>query len=114
VRVAALRDLSERREAELRIRHLAHHDPLTGLPNRALFAERLRQALASAARERATVAVHCVDLDRFKDVNDAYGHPVGDALLRHAAEILRRVVRGEDTVARLGGDEFAIVQACPA
>jgi diguanylate cyclase len=113
--VVAVRDVSERRRAEERIRHLAHHDALTDLPNRALLADRLAQALARTRRRgggggRGTVAVLCLDLDRFKAVNDTLGHPVGDALLRVVADRLRGCVREEDTVARLGGDEFAVVQ----
>ena len=83
---------------------------LTGLPNRALLRDRLGQALAHARRHDAPVAVLCLDLDHFKQVNDTLGHPVGDALLRAVAERLAGCVREEDTAARLGGDEFAIVQ----
>jgi diguanylate cyclase (GGDEF)-like protein len=100
-----------------RVRHQALHDGLTGLPNRLLLQERLGQALAHARRGGTgaagggAVAVLCLDLDRFKPVNDTLGHAVGDALLCAAAERLRGHVREEDTVARLGGDEFAILQA---
>jgi diguanylate cyclase (GGDEF)-like protein len=83
---------------------------LTDLPNRLLFQKDLSSALARAARREELVAVHCIDLDRFKTVNDTLGHPIGDALLRTAAERLRACVRDGDTVARLGGDEFAVVQ----
>ncbi|MCB1883569.1 MAG: EAL domain-containing protein [Geminicoccaceae bacterium] len=110
-RVVAVRDLSERRQAEARIRHLAHHDALTGLPNRALFRDRLGQAIAFAARTGGQVAVLCLDLDRFKAVNDFYGHATGDTLLRKVSAALAGTVREADTVARLGGDEFAIIQA---
>jgi diguanylate cyclase (GGDEF)-like protein len=96
----------ERRRNAERIAHAASHDALTGLPNRLLFARRLREALADAPAE---VAVMCLDLDRFKQVNDRLGHPAGDALLRAVATRLRAALRPADTVARLGGDEFAIV-----
>jgi diguanylate cyclase (GGDEF)-like protein/PAS domain S-box-containing protein len=105
-----LRDISERKHAQERIAHLAHHDGLTGLPNRVLFRDRLDQALARARRESDHVAVLCLDLDRFKEVNDVFGHPAGDALLKQIANLLAACVRETDTVARLGGDEFAIVQ----
>jgi predicted signal transduction protein with EAL and GGDEF domain len=101
-------DLARSREEAQR---LALHDALTGLPNRTLFAERLEQALAHVQRHGTGLAVLCLDLDRFKQVNDTYGHPVGDALLRVVAARLRGCLRSTDTVARLGGDEFAIIQA---
>ena len=109
-RVAAVRDTTERRRAEDHIRHLAHHDVLTGLPNRALFRDRLEQALAGGRRAGQMVAVLCLDLDRFKEVNDLYGHANGDELLRQASMRLGAELRQGDTLARLGGDEFAIVQ----
>ncbi|MDP2411184.1 MAG: EAL domain-containing protein [Pseudolabrys sp.] len=102
-------DISERRRAERRIAYMAHHDALTDLPNRLRFHERLESALKRIPRG-ATVALLCLDLDRFKSVNDTLGHPVGDNLLRQVADRLRNSVRESDTVARLGGDEFAIVQ----
>jgi len=108
--VVAVRDLTDRRDAEARIRHLAHHDGLTDLPNRILFNDRLQQALARAERKSEQVAILCLDLDRFKEVNDLYGHGQGDELLKQVAESLRERVRDSDTVARLGGDEFAIIQ----
>ncbi|WP_269716039.1 EAL domain-containing protein [Caulobacter sp. NIBR2454] len=89
---------------------LAHYDPLTDLPNRVLFHKQLREALARADRGASQVAVLCIDLDRFKTVNDTLGHAVGDELLQAAGQRLRSCVREGDTVARLGGDEFAIVQ----
>ena len=87
---------------------MAHHDPLTRLPNRVLFHDRIQQALAQLDRGIG-FAVLCLDLDRFKIVNDTLGHPVGDGLLRQVAERLQACVREGDTVARLGGDEFAII-----
>lgn len=89
--------------------HLGLHDPLTNLPNRALFTDRLIQALATARRERRSLALLCLDLDRFKHVNDTLGHSAGDALLRMAADRMRALLRDDDTLARLGGDEFAVV-----
>jgi diguanylate cyclase (GGDEF)-like protein/PAS domain S-box-containing protein len=108
--VATHEDITERRLAEARIMHLAHHDVLTDLPNRALFRERLEQAIAAMHQGGRRLAVLVLDLDRFKEVNDALGHPVGDLLLKQATARLRESVREGDTVARLGGDEFAIVQ----
>ncbi|MBU6269610.1 MAG: EAL domain-containing protein, partial [Sphingomonadales bacterium] len=96
--------------SEARARHLAYHDTLTQLPNRAMMFERMRLGLALARRRRATLAVHCLDLDRFKDVNDTLGHQAGDALICAVAEMLARLCRETDTVARLGGDEFVIIQ----
>ncbi|ENZ77695.1 putative bifunctional diguanylate cyclase/phosphodiesterase, partial [Caulobacter vibrioides] len=103
-------DIAERKRAEAQIARLAHYDPLTELPNRVLFQKSLAEALARRARNGDQLAVHFIDLDRFKTVNDTLGHPLGDALLRVAAERLRNCVREGDTVARLGGDEFAVVQ----
>ncbi|MGH6912647.1 MAG: putative bifunctional diguanylate cyclase/phosphodiesterase, partial [Geminicoccales bacterium] len=106
-----LLDITERKRAQERIRHLAHHDALTGLPNRVLLLDRLNQALAHARRDGARVAVLMLDLDAFKDVNDTLGHPVGDQLLCAVAERLRGTIRQSDTLARFGGDEFVLVQA---
>jgi diguanylate cyclase (GGDEF)-like protein/PAS domain S-box-containing protein len=111
LRILAVRDISERKEAAERIAHLAFHDSLTGLPNRAVFADHLAGTVARASESADHVAVLCVDLDGFKAVNDIYGHPAGDALLIAAAQRLRSAVRGHELVARLGGDEFAVVQA---
>ena len=102
-------EIFERMQAEQRIWHLAHHDSLTGLPNRALLLDRLNQALAAAERYRHRVAILFVDLDRFKTINDTLGHAVGDALLVQVAERLTATVRAIDTVSRLGGDEFVLV-----
>jgi len=108
--LVAIIDVTERKRAEACVVHMAHHDALTNLPNRVLFRQRLNEALARMRREGHGLAILCLDLDRFKCVNDTLGHPVGDALLREVAERLLRCVRETDTVARLGGDEFAIVQ----
>lgn len=102
-------DITERKETEARIHHLAHHDPLTGLPNRFTLEARLDQSLAHARRHGNKVAVMFLDLDRFKTINDSLGHAVGDALLMEIAHRLRTSVRESDTVARLGGDEFVVI-----
>jgi diguanylate cyclase (GGDEF)-like protein/PAS domain S-box-containing protein len=102
-------DISDRKRAEDTIRHHAYHDTLTDLPNRLLFQDRLTQALARARRSRRMLAVLFLDLDRFKNVNDTYGHAVGDAILREVAERLQADLREEDAIARLGGDEFAVL-----
>lgn len=105
----AVRDVSERKRAAERIRHLAHYDSLTELPNRVLFWDRLGQALAHGRRHDEQIAVLCIDLDRFKDVNDTLGHAAGDRLLKLAAGRLVASLRDSDTLARLGGDEFALI-----
>jgi len=102
-------EIYERLQAEQRIWHLAHHDALTGLPNRSLLHDRLDQALTQAGRSRQRLAVMFLDLDRFKNINDTLGHAVGDLLLKHVADHLRKSVRAVDTVSRLGGDEFVVV-----
>jgi diguanylate cyclase (GGDEF)-like protein len=102
-------DVTEQRRTQALVAHMAHHDTLTDLPNRALFIDRLQTAIALAKRS-GLVALHCLNIDKFKPVNDTLGHDVGDALLIAAAERLRKAVRENDTVARLSGDEFAIVQ----
>lgn len=104
-------DITERLRAEARIKHLAHHDPLTDLPNRALFQDRLAEAIAQAKGEGSQVALCLVDLDRFKIINDTLGHAAGDAVLRVVARRLARLAGPTDMVARLGGDEFALVVA---
>ncbi len=109
--VSTFEDITERRQAETRILHMAHHDGLTDLSNRVVFRERLEQAAAAVRSDGYPFAVLSVDLDRFKAVNDTLGHPVGDALLRSVAERLRGCLRSStDAAARLGGDEFAILQ----
>jgi diguanylate cyclase (GGDEF)-like protein/PAS domain S-box-containing protein len=103
-------DITAEVEAQARANHLALHDPLTELPNRVMLRERLDLALAAVRRRQSRVAVLCLDLDHFKEVNDTLGHGAGDLLLKEVAQRLQAGVRGTDTVARLGGDEFAIVQ----
>lgn len=102
-------DITELKRIEEQVRHLAHHDPLTGLPNRRLLEDRLAQAFGLARRNGSQVAVMLVDLDRFKSVNDNRGHEAGDIVLREVAKRLRASVREVDTVARQGGDEFVVV-----
>lgn len=103
-------DVTEQQRAQSQIAFMARHDALTGLPNRSLFAERIEQAVTEAGRG-AGFAVFCIDLDKFKQINDTLGHPVGDGLLCAVAARLSACVREGDTVARLGGDEFALVQS---
>ncbi|MDQ1537433.1 MAG: hypothetical protein QOE58_1826, partial [Actinomycetota bacterium] len=107
--VLTMRDVSERRALEQQLMHQAFHDTLTGLPNRALFQDRVEQALTRAARSGTTIALAMVDLDDFKNVNDTRGHAVGDAMLLEVAHRLQIMLRSSTTVARLGGDEFAIL-----
>lgn len=107
--VALFRDISAHKRHEERIRHLAEHDALTGLPNRALLQDRLIQAMARAERAQSRLALLYIDLDRFKQVNDTLGHPVGDALLQEVARRLQATVRVSDTVSRQGGDEFLVL-----
>ena len=103
-------DITERRQAEQKIHWLARHDPLTEIANRLQFHEALDEALKNLAPNQ-TLALHWIDLDGFKAVNDTLGHPVGDALLKSVAKSLKRAVRKNDIVARLGGDEFAVLQS---
>jgi diguanylate cyclase (GGDEF)-like protein len=107
--VATHEDITERRRSEMQIAHMARHDALTDLPNRVLLRERLAEALIHVERGQR-LAVLCLDLDHFKNVNDSLGHPVGDELLRAVAVRLRGCVRETDTISRVGGDEFAIIQ----
>jgi|GEM_PF-309969 len=107
--VAVTEDISERKQAEQTIRHLAFHDPLTGLPNRRLFRDRLMQAAAMRNRDANAFALMLLDLDRFKTVNDTLGHDTGDALLKAVSSRLLGNIRQGDTLARMGGDEFALL-----
>jgi diguanylate cyclase (GGDEF)-like protein len=107
--VGITREINEMRETEAALQHLATHDTLTDLPNRFLMIDRLTQLLSRAQRTGAVFAVLYMDLDHFKEVNDAHGHELGDLLLRAVAGRLRKSVRQSDTVARMGGDEFVIV-----
>jgi diguanylate cyclase (GGDEF)-like protein len=107
--VATHEDITERRRAEMKIAHMARHDALTDLPNRVLLRERLGEALSHVERGQR-LAVLCLDLDQFKNVNDTLGHPAGDELLRAVAGRLRGCVRDADTISRAGGDEFSIIQ----
>ncbi len=103
------RDNSERKRVEERMQHQAHYDALTGIPNRALFFDRLRQGTILAKRERHELALLFLDLDRFKAVNDSLGHEAGDEVLRLAASRIRGLLRESDTLARIGGDEFTVI-----
>lgn len=113
---AAVMDISEHKAAEVQLRkakdylqHLAHHDPLTDLPNRLLFNDRLRSAITRARRSGKKVALLYIDLDRFKFVNDSLGHQAGDELLAEVARRIREAIREDDTTARIGGDEFTVI-----
>ncbi len=107
--IGTVQDITERKKTEDEIKHLARHDPLTNLPNRHLFFDRLGMAMEAAKRSSLSLAVLFIDLDGFKPINDRYGHQCGDRLLQQVAGRLSENVRASDTVARLGGDEFAIV-----
>ena len=102
-------DITERKASQARIEYLAHYDPLTGLPNRALLADRMKTAIGNARRYSFQLAVLFVDLDRFKPINDSLGHETGDKLLKTAAKRMQSTVRQADTVSRLGGDEFVVL-----
>jgi diguanylate cyclase (GGDEF)-like protein len=108
--VATHEDITEQRRSEVKIEYMAHHDSLTDLANRVLLNERLEHALGQI-HQNEMVAIHHLDLDQFKAVNDTFGHPAGDKLLKIVADRLRGLVRETDTIARMGGDEFVIVQA---
>jgi diguanylate cyclase (GGDEF)-like protein/PAS domain S-box-containing protein len=110
-RLGVLRDITAHRHAEARIHYLAHHDMLTGLPNRAYLTERLATILALARRHGTLVAIMFIDLDNFKTVNDSFGHHMGDALLKEVAARIKEVLREADMVSRLGGDEFLAILA---
>jgi len=107
--VVLFEDITERKIAEAKIQQLAHFDSLTGLPNRGFFREQMDTAIATLQR-RGPFAVHFIDLDDFKQINDTLGHPCGDELLRAVGDRLRTVVRGSDIVSRFGGDEFVVLQ----
>lgn len=107
--VGVIRDITGRKAAEQRIAHMAQHDTLTNLPNRALLGDRLRHAIAHARRHSTRMALMYIDLDRFKPVNDSLGHQVGDQLLKAVAKRMQDSVRASDTVARIGGDEFVVL-----
>ena len=107
--VAVCSDLSARKQDEVRLKHLANHDALTGLPNRVLFKDRLQVALAHARRNQTKLAIMYFDLDRFKYINDSLGHDIGDHMLTEVALRLLSTVREDDTVARMGGDEFTLL-----
>src|ERR1700720_3662866 len=108
--VATHEDITEQRQSEVKIEYMAHHDALTDLANRVLLNERLEQALGQRIHREEMVAVPHLDLDQFKAVNDTFGHPAGDKLLKIVADRLRTLVRETDTIARMGGDEFVVVQ----
>jgi diguanylate cyclase (GGDEF)-like protein/PAS domain S-box-containing protein len=107
--VSVFNDITEQRRKDEHIRHLAFHDPLTGLPNRALLLDRLQHAIQRAMREDSRLALLFIDLDRFKAINDTLGHDIGDELLREVATRIKSRLRGMDTVARMGGDEFVLL-----
>ena len=107
--ISILHDITSRKDAEKRITHMAHYDPLTDLPNRVLFEIRFDHALELAKRNKSKIVLAYIDIDGFKNVNDTLGHPVGDKLLQNIALILNSSTRQSDTVSRLGGDEFAII-----
>ena len=107
--VAVKLDITERKELNQHLSHMAHYDVLTDLPNRSLFFERVSQGLALARRNRSRLALLFIDLDRFKPINDTWGHEAGDLTLKEVARRLQRCVRASDTVGRIGGDEFVVL-----
>ncbi|MCG7964393.1 MAG: EAL domain-containing protein, partial [Candidatus Thiodiazotropha taylori] len=108
--VVSFHDISERKRSEQNMQHLAYHDLMTGLPNRVMFNMELKQVLAQYRRRDELFAVHLLDLDHFKEVNDRLGHPMGDKLLKLVAQRLLQAIRETDVLSRLGGDEFALIQ----
>ena len=102
-------DITDRVQSQNELHFMAHHDPLTSLPNRSFFMSQLSRAIKRAERSRGSIAVFFMDLDRFKNINDTFGHDTGDKLLRLIATCLLKEIRGSDTIARLGGDEFAVI-----
>ncbi|MBT9568783.1 MAG: EAL domain-containing protein [Thiobacillus sp.] len=107
--VAVFSDISQQKAHEAELDRIAHHDPLTGLPNRRLLADRLAQAMARSQRDGTILTVACLDLDGFKPINDTFGHAAGDQLLIELSQRLKNTLRGDDTLARLGGDEFVLL-----
>lgn len=103
------RDITEEKKLKNNLKHLAHHDSLTNLPNRVLFNDRLEQAIIKSNRSKIELAVFFIDLDKFKPINDTLGHEVGDEVLVQVSRLLRLAIRSEDTLARIGGDEFTII-----
>lgn len=106
-------DITERKTLERKLAHTAQHDSLTGLPNRALYQDRLAQAIERYKRSNTSFALLYLDIDHFKDINDTHGHAVGDRLLKEFSARIRHCLRGSDTPARLGGDEFALILEGP-
>lgn len=106
-------DITERKMLERKLAHTAQHDALTGLPNRALYQDRLQQAMERCKRNKGSFALLYLDIDHFKDINDTRGHAVGDRLLKEFSARIRQCLRGSDTAARLGGDEFALILESP-
>ncbi|EGN74806.1 PAS domain S-box/diguanylate cyclase (GGDEF) domain-containing protein [Idiomarina sp. A28L] len=109
VRIGVARDVTALKKAEDELRFLAHHDPLTGLTNRSLFNDRLSSAMSSARRHKSHFALLFLDVNNFKNINDEYGHSMGDLVLREVAQRLQQHLRETDTVARMGGDEFTVL-----
>ncbi len=107
--IANIRDITERKQAEQDLKQLAHNDPLTNLPNRNLFKDRMQYAIANARRNQQKFHLMFIDLDHFKAINDTHGHAVGDNTLKQVAKRLASCIRENDTIARIGGDEFAVV-----